>query len=268
MVPAAAMTSPLGSSRILWQAHSGQSQCIVENVPGVGDSSSPMTIYNTDVKDGLTLGVFASDIAPNHSMATARRSFSRRISPGSAAWIPTSSPAASGRGRRGIKTLPDLIAAKKTIIFGPARRVRHRDLPVVLREGARRAGQSDRRIYDRHASDHAGHARRRNRRHLRVVRILGSRRLQTGRGGRQSQCLRADHARRKVAAVRCGDADHGRRQWRRAQASGHFRVYPGAVGAPARGAPRHARRGSRGRRCVRHCLRRSRTPRRLPPPPR
>ena len=97
----------------------GKPTVIVQNVPGGGGLKVANAIYNTVPKDGLTLGVFSGDIALEPLYGDRQAMFA----PEKLAWIGSmdtdiiSCGVWRGAGV-GIKTLPDLIAAKKTVSFG------------------------------------------------------------------------------------------------------------------------------------------------------
>jgi tripartite-type tricarboxylate transporter receptor subunit TctC len=97
----------------------GNPTVIVENVPGGGGLTLANAIYNTAAKDGLKLGVFASDVALEPLYGNEQAQFQ----PAKFAWIGSmdtdrQSCGVWKGGGVGIKTLPDLIAARKTITFG------------------------------------------------------------------------------------------------------------------------------------------------------
>jgi tripartite-type tricarboxylate transporter receptor subunit TctC len=97
----------------------GNPSVIVQNVPGGGGLKVANAIYNTAPKDGLTLGVFTADVALEPLYGDRQALFA----PEKFAWIGSmdtdvlSCGVWKGAGI-GIKTLPDLIAAKKTVSFG------------------------------------------------------------------------------------------------------------------------------------------------------
>jgi tripartite-type tricarboxylate transporter receptor subunit TctC len=97
----------------------GNPTAIVQNVPGGAGLKVANAIYNTAPKDGLTLGVFTADIAIEPLYGDRQALFA----PEKFSWIGSmdtdvlSCGVWKGAGI-GIKTLPDLIAAKKTISFG------------------------------------------------------------------------------------------------------------------------------------------------------
>jgi tripartite-type tricarboxylate transporter receptor subunit TctC len=97
----------------------GHPTVIVQNAPGGGGLKVANTIYNTVAKDGLTLGVFSSDVALEPLYGDKQAHFR----PEKFAWIGSmdtdvqSCGVWNGAGAN-IRTLPDLIAAKKTVTFG------------------------------------------------------------------------------------------------------------------------------------------------------
>jgi tripartite-type tricarboxylate transporter receptor subunit TctC len=97
----------------------GNPTVIVQNVPGGGGLKVANAIYNNVPKDGLTLGVFTADVALEPLYGDSQALFA----PGKFAWIGSmdtdvlSCGVWKGAGI-GIKTLPDLVAAKKTVSFG------------------------------------------------------------------------------------------------------------------------------------------------------
>jgi tripartite-type tricarboxylate transporter receptor subunit TctC len=97
----------------------GNPNVIVQNVPGAGGLKVANAIYNTVAKDGLTLGVFPSDVALEPLYGDGQAQFQ----PAGFAWIGSMDTDVQSCGvwkgaGVGIKTLPDLIAAKRTITFG------------------------------------------------------------------------------------------------------------------------------------------------------
>lgn len=97
----------------------GKPTVIVQNLPGGGGLKVANAIYNTAPKDGLTLGVFTADVALESLYGDKQALFA----PDKFAWIGSmdtdilSCGVWKGAGV-GIKTLPDLITAKKTVSFG------------------------------------------------------------------------------------------------------------------------------------------------------
>ena len=97
----------------------GQPTVSVQNVPGAGSLLAANNLYNIAPKDGTVLGVFSSTVAmlplyrdPNASFDTTKFNWignMHRDMQSCAVW--------KGAGQ-GIRTLPDLIAAKRTVIFG------------------------------------------------------------------------------------------------------------------------------------------------------
>jgi tripartite-type tricarboxylate transporter receptor subunit TctC len=97
----------------------GNPKVVVENVPGGGGLKVANAIYNTAPKDGLTLGEFAADVAlqPLYGDDQAR------FKAANFAWIGSmdtdiQSCGIWGSANADIKSLTDLIAAKRTIRFG------------------------------------------------------------------------------------------------------------------------------------------------------
>jgi tripartite-type tricarboxylate transporter receptor subunit TctC len=111
------------TSRLIAQSYGkhipGNPNVIVENVPGAGGLKLANMIYNTVAKDGLTLGVFSSRLLLEPLYGDDRAQFQ----PAGFAWIGSmdtdieSCGVWKGAGV-GIRTLPDLIAASRTITFG------------------------------------------------------------------------------------------------------------------------------------------------------
>jgi tripartite-type tricarboxylate transporter receptor subunit TctC len=97
----------------------GQPVVSVQNVPGAGSLLAANNLYNVAPKDGTVLGVFSSTVAmlplyrdPNANFDTTKFNWignMHRDMQSCAVW--------KGAGQ-GIRTLPDLIAAKKPVIFG------------------------------------------------------------------------------------------------------------------------------------------------------
>ena len=97
----------------------GQPAVSVQNVPGAGSLLAANNLYNIAPKDGTVLGVFSSTVAmlplyrdPKANFDTTKFNWIgnlHRDVQSCAVW--------KGAGQ-GIRTLPDLIAAKKTVIFG------------------------------------------------------------------------------------------------------------------------------------------------------
>jgi tripartite-type tricarboxylate transporter receptor subunit TctC len=97
----------------------GNPNVIVQNVPSAGGLKVANTIYNTAAKDGLTLGVFSSDVALEPLYGEDQALFE----PAKFAWIGSMDTDVQSCGvwrgaGVGIGTLPDLIAAKRTVTFG------------------------------------------------------------------------------------------------------------------------------------------------------
>lgn len=97
----------------------GNPNVIVQNVPGSGGLHNANAIYNTASRDGLTLGVFSSNVALEPLYGNKQARFNSE----KFAWIGSmdSSIQACGvwnGGGAGIKKFADFVAAKKTISFG------------------------------------------------------------------------------------------------------------------------------------------------------
>jgi tripartite-type tricarboxylate transporter receptor subunit TctC len=97
----------------------GKPNVIIQNVPGAGSMKLANSLYNTAPKNGLVLGVFSSSVAMVPLYGKRKAKFVTN----KFAWIGSmhSDVQACGVWKgagQGIKTLPDFIAAKKTIIFG------------------------------------------------------------------------------------------------------------------------------------------------------
>lgn len=106
-------------ARFLGKHIPGNPKVVVQNVPGAGGILVANQIYNVAAKDGLTLGVFSAQDAldPLYGEPQAHYNTSKF------AWIgsmqtDTNACGIWKGGGVGIKTLPDLIASKKTISFG------------------------------------------------------------------------------------------------------------------------------------------------------
>ena len=97
----------------------GNPSIIVQNVPGAGSMKVANSLYNTAPKDGTVLGMFSSVAAmvPLYGKREAKFQTDKfewigslhRDVQGCAVW--------KGAGQ-GIRTVPDLIKAKQTVIFG------------------------------------------------------------------------------------------------------------------------------------------------------
>jgi len=97
----------------------GKPFIIVQNVPGAGSLKLANLLYNTAPKNGLVLGVFSSSVAMQPLYGKRKVKFVTN----KFEWIGSmhSDIMACGVWKgagQGIKTLPDFIAAKKTVIFG------------------------------------------------------------------------------------------------------------------------------------------------------
>jgi tripartite-type tricarboxylate transporter receptor subunit TctC len=97
----------------------GNPTVVVQNVPGAGSMKVANYIFNAAPKDGLTLGVFASSTALEPLFGNEQA----RYDPREYEWIGSlhrdiaSCGVWNGAGQ-GIRVLPDLIAAKETVVFG------------------------------------------------------------------------------------------------------------------------------------------------------
>ncbi|MDH7795137.1 MULTISPECIES: tripartite tricarboxylate transporter substrate-binding protein [unclassified Beijerinckia] len=97
----------------------GKPTVVVQNAPGGGSLRVANSIYNAAAKDGLTLGVFAFDVALQPYYGEKGAMFD----PSKFAWIGSMDTdnqycgVWKGAGVD-IKNLPDLVASKKTISFG------------------------------------------------------------------------------------------------------------------------------------------------------
>ena len=97
----------------------GHPSVIVQNVPGAGSMKVASSVYNTAPKDGTVLAVFSSSVAMVPLYGKRKANFVTN----KFEWIGSmhSDIEACGVWKgagQGIKTLPDLIAAKKPVIFG------------------------------------------------------------------------------------------------------------------------------------------------------
>ncbi|MCC2096088.1 MAG: hypothetical protein KDJ29_04320 [Hyphomicrobiales bacterium] len=97
----------------------GKPTVVVQNMPGAGSMIVANYLYNVAPKDGTTLGVFASSTALEPLFGNPKAKFDPR----KYQWIGSmhrdiaSCAIWKGAGA-GIKTLEDLIKAKKTVVFG------------------------------------------------------------------------------------------------------------------------------------------------------
>ena len=97
----------------------GKPNVIVQNVPGAGSMKLANAIYNNTANDGLTLGVFAFDVALEPYYGEKRAMFD----PAKFDWVGSMDTDTQfcgvwkGAGI-GIKSLQDLLSAKKVISFG------------------------------------------------------------------------------------------------------------------------------------------------------
>lgn len=97
----------------------GHPTIIVQNVPGAGSMNVANTIFTTAPRDGTVLGVFASSTALEPLFGNDKALYDPR----KYEWIGSlhrdiaSCGVWKGAGQ-GVKTLPDLMKAKKTVVFG------------------------------------------------------------------------------------------------------------------------------------------------------
>lgn len=97
----------------------GKPTVVVQNVPGAGSMRVTNALYNSTPNDGLTLGVFAFDVLLEPFYGEKRAMFE----PAKFAWVGSMDTDIQfcgiwkGAGA-GINSLPDLLAAKKTVSFG------------------------------------------------------------------------------------------------------------------------------------------------------
>jgi tripartite-type tricarboxylate transporter receptor subunit TctC len=97
----------------------GKPTVVVQNMPGAGSMIVANYLYNVAPKDGTSLGVFASSTALEPLFGNAKAKFDPR----KYQWIGSmhrdiaSCAIWKGAGA-GIKTLEDLMKAKKTVVFG------------------------------------------------------------------------------------------------------------------------------------------------------
>ena len=97
----------------------GNPKVVVQNVPGAGSMKVANSLFNAAPKNGLVLGVFSSTVAMVPLFGKRKAKFVTD----KFEWIGSmhSDIQACGVWKgagQGIKTLPDFIAAKETIIFG------------------------------------------------------------------------------------------------------------------------------------------------------
>lgn len=97
----------------------GNPKVVVQNVPGAGSMKVANSLFNAAPKNGLVLGVFSSTVAMVPLFGKRKTKFDTN----KFEWIGSmhtdimSCGVWKGAGQ-GIKTLPDFVAAKKTIVFG------------------------------------------------------------------------------------------------------------------------------------------------------
>jgi len=97
----------------------GQPTIVPQNMPGAGGLTLANTLYNVSPKDGTALGVFAASIALDPVFGNIAANYDtkkfqwigslERDTPSCGVW--------KGAGQN-IKTLDDLVAAKRTVLFG------------------------------------------------------------------------------------------------------------------------------------------------------
>ena len=97
----------------------GRPNVVVQNLPGAGSMNVANAIFNVAAADGSVLGVFASSTALEPLFGNAKAAYDpRRFE-----WIGSMHRDIASCGvwngaRQGIRTLPDLIGAKQTVLFG------------------------------------------------------------------------------------------------------------------------------------------------------
>jgi tripartite-type tricarboxylate transporter receptor subunit TctC len=97
----------------------GNPSIVVQNAPGAGSMNVANAIFNTAPKDGSVLGVFASSTALEPLFGNKKAAYDPR----KYEWIGSlhrdiASCGVWNGARQGIKSLPDLINAKSTVLFG------------------------------------------------------------------------------------------------------------------------------------------------------
>jgi tripartite-type tricarboxylate transporter receptor subunit TctC len=97
----------------------GKPNVIVQNMPGAGSMKAALNLYSVAPKDGTVLGVFASSTALEPLFGNKAATYDPR----KYEWIGSlhSDIASCGVWKsagQGVKSLPDLINAKKTVTFG------------------------------------------------------------------------------------------------------------------------------------------------------
>jgi tripartite-type tricarboxylate transporter receptor subunit TctC len=97
----------------------GNPTIVVQNMPGAGSMLVANAIFNTVPKDGTTLGVFASSTALEPLFGNKKALYDPR----KYAWVGSLHRDIASCGvwkgaRQGIKSLPDMIAAKEAVLFG------------------------------------------------------------------------------------------------------------------------------------------------------
>lgn len=97
----------------------GNPTIVVQNMPGAGSMNVANFLFGVAPKDGTTLGVFASSTALEPLFGNAKAKFDPRKYEWIGSYTRDIASCAIWRGAgQGIKTLPDLIASKKTVVFG------------------------------------------------------------------------------------------------------------------------------------------------------
>jgi tripartite-type tricarboxylate transporter receptor subunit TctC len=97
----------------------GNPAVVVQNLPGAGSMVVANSVFNTAPKDGSVLGVFASSTALEPLFGNKKALYDPR----KFEWIGSTHRDIASCGvwkgaRQGIKSLPDLIKAKETVVFG------------------------------------------------------------------------------------------------------------------------------------------------------
>jgi tripartite-type tricarboxylate transporter receptor subunit TctC len=97
----------------------GNPAIIVQNMPGAGSMKAAINVYSVAPKDGSVLGVFASSTALEPLFGNKAATYDPR----QFEWIGSlhrdiASCAVWNGAGQGVKSLQDLIAAKKTVLFG------------------------------------------------------------------------------------------------------------------------------------------------------
>jgi len=106
-------------SRHLGNHIPGNPSVVVQNMPGAGSMIVANHIFNVAPKDGTTLGVFASSTALEPLFGNPQAKFDPRKYQWIGSFDREIASCGVWRGAgQDIRTLPDLIAAKKTVVFG------------------------------------------------------------------------------------------------------------------------------------------------------